>query len=73
MGELTFGGGGAMIKIWWEGDLLGGFSQVGGMKKLSAGGRGLPHSILPSRKTNIYIYIYTIVPAYVLIPLANHN
>ena len=40
--------------------LLGGFSQV-----------GRPPPILPSRKTNIYIY--TIVPACVLIPLANHN
>ena len=40
------------------------------MSKLSAAGRGLP-PILPSRETNIYIY--TIVSAYVLIPVSNHN
>ena len=68
MGELTFGGGEG-IKIWWEGHLLGGFSQVGGMSKLSAGGRGLP-PFFPVGKPK---YIYTIVPAYVLIPLAKHN
>ena len=63
-------GKGGETKIWWEGDLLGEFSHMGGMSKLSADGRGLP-PILPSTKTNIYIY--TIVPAYALIPLANHN
>ena len=57
MGKLTFGKwGGGRIKIWWEGVLLEGFSQVGGMSKFSAGGRSLP-PILPSRKTNIYIYL----------------
>ena len=68
MGELTFGRREG-IKIWWEGHLLGFFSQVGGMSKLSAGGRGLP-PFFPVGKP---IYIYTIVPAYVLIPLAKHN
>ena len=65
--NLWWGGG---IKIWWEGGLLGRLSQVGGMSKFPAGGRGLP-PILPSRK--IYIYIYTPVPACVLIPLAILN
>ena len=43
MGKLTFGEGGegGRIKIWWEGGLLGAISQVGGMSKFSAGGRGL--------------------------------
>ena len=68
MGELTFGGG-RRIKLWWEVYLLGKFSQVGGMSKLSAGGRGLP-PFFPVGKPK---YIYTIVPAYVLIPLAKHN
>ena len=54
--ELTSGGGRAKIKLWWEEDLLGGFSQVGGMSKFSAGGRGLPPSF-PVGKP-IYIYIY---------------
>ena len=57
-----------MIKTWL-GDLLGGFSQVGGMSKLSAGGTGLP----PSFPVGKPIYTYTIVSAYVLIPVANHN
>ena len=64
MGELTSDRGKG-IKIWWEGHLLGGFSQVGGMSKLSAGGRGLS-PLFPVGKP---IYIYTIVSAYVLIPV----
>ena len=81
------GGGGGTIKIGWEGDLLGGFSQVEGMSKLSVRGRGLPPSFPVGEPIYIYIYvyiymyiyiciyiyIYTIVLAYVLIPLANHN
>ena len=55
MGKLTFGKWGGRIKIWWEGVLLEGFFQVGGMSKFSAGGRGLPH---PSQLENQYIYIY---------------
>ena len=60
IGELNFGeGGGVEIKIWWEGDLQGGFSQVVGISKLSARGRGLPPSppSFPVGKP-IYIYIY---------------
>ena len=53
------GGGGEDKHLLGEG-LLGGFSQVG---------EGLPQSF-PVGKP---IYIYTIVPAGVLIPLANHN
>ena len=53
MGELTFGGG-RRIKLWWEVYLLGEFSQVGGMSKLSAGERGLP----PSFPVGKPIYIY---------------
>ena len=61
-GELTFGMGGwgvggARIKIWWEEGLLRDFPRWGKWANFS------------SRKTNIYI----IVPACVLIPLANHN
>ena len=41
----------------------------GGLSKFSAGGRGLP----PSFPIGKLIYIYTIAPACVLIPLANHN
>ena len=56
MGKLTFGEwGGERMKIWWEGVLLEGFSQVGGMSKFSAGGRSLPPSF-PAGKP-IYIYI----------------
>ena len=60
MGELTFigGGGGEGIKIWWEGHLLGRFSQVGGMRKLSAGGMGLPPFFPVGKPIYIYIYIY---------------
>ena len=49
--------------------LLGGFFQVGGKSKFSAGGRGLP-SFFPVEKP---IYIYNIVLACVQILLINHN
>ena len=71
MGKLTFGKWGGRIKIWWEGVLLEGFSQVGEMSKFSTGGRGLPPSFLVGKP--IYIYIYTLVPVCVLITLANLN
>ena len=58
MWELTSGGGRARIKLWWEGGLLGGFSQVGGMSKFSAGGRGLPPFFPVGKPIYIYIYIY---------------
>ena len=67
------------IKIGWEGGLLGGFSQMGGTSKISAGGSGLPPFFPVGKPIYIYIYIYTIVPACVLITpqqittLANHN
>ena len=53
-----------------RGDLLGEFFQVGGggNKQIFSWWEG-PPPILPSTKTNIY----TIVPACVLAPLANHN
>ena len=58
MGKLTFGKwGGGRIKIWWEGVLVEGFSQVGGMSKFSAGGRGLPPSFPVGKPIYIYIYL----------------
>ena len=60
MGELTFGGGWGVV-----GASTGGIFLGGGMSKFSAGGREL-YPILPSRKTN------AIVPACIVIPLANH-
>ena len=59
MGELSFGDGGwRRIQIWGEGGLLGGFSQVGGINKFSAGGKGLPPSTPVGKLIYIYIYIY---------------
>ena len=67
MGELTFGGGNE--------NLVGqGSTRVvflgGGNEQIFSWWEG-PPPILPSRKTNIYIY--TLVPACVLITLANLN
>ena len=69
MEKLTFGKWGGRIKIWWKGVLLKGLSQVGEMSKFLADGRGLP----PSFQVGKPIHIYSLVPACVLITLANLN
>ena len=51
------------------GGSTGGIFPGGGMSKFSAGGRDLP----PSFPVGKQIYIYTLVPDYVLITLANLN
>ena len=62
MGELIFGGGeggGGVIKIWW--------SQVEGMSKLGAGGKGLPQFFPVGKPIYIYIYIIYIYIYYIYI------
>ena len=50
----------------------GGIFPGGGNEQTFSWWEGPPPPSFPVGKP-IYIYIYTIVPAYVLIPLTNHN
>ena len=65
MGELTYGG---EDKNLVGGESTRGIFPGGGNEQISAGGR----SLAPSFPVGKPIYIYTIVPACVLIPFANH-
>ena len=71
MGKLTFGKWGRRIKIWWEGGSAGGIFPGGGNEQIFSWWEGPPPSFLVGKP--IYIYIYTLVPACVLITLANLN